>query len=113
MADTPTSVQKSEEEWRAILSPEQFRILRQKGTEYVYIYLCPNLILSLEMFSAWCYCRCYNIKEANPNLRHFFFLTMKNKYIKETPIYNLIIWTPINYYIAMNFEVELEKRKLH
>ncbi|XP_047334321.1 peptide methionine sulfoxide reductase B5-like [Impatiens glandulifera] len=27
------SVQKSEEEWRAILSPEQFRILRQKGTE--------------------------------------------------------------------------------
>ncbi|GMN63383.1 hypothetical protein TIFTF001_032460 [Ficus carica] len=29
----PGSVQKSEEEWRAILSPEQFRILRQKGTE--------------------------------------------------------------------------------
>ncbi|XP_039135601.1 peptide methionine sulfoxide reductase B5-like [Dioscorea cayenensis subsp. rotundata] len=28
------SVQKSEEEWRAILSTEQFRILRQKGTEY-------------------------------------------------------------------------------
>lgn len=28
------SVQKSEEEWSAILSPEQFRILRQKGTEY-------------------------------------------------------------------------------
>ncbi|XVF45772.1 hypothetical protein PTKIN_Ptkin02bG0233100 [Pterospermum kingtungense] len=28
------SFQKSEEEWRAILSPEQFRILRQKGTEY-------------------------------------------------------------------------------
>ncbi|KAI3770081.1 hypothetical protein L6452_01202 [Arctium lappa] len=28
------SVQKSEEEWRAVLSPEQFRILRQKGTEY-------------------------------------------------------------------------------
>ncbi|XP_022748617.1 peptide methionine sulfoxide reductase B5-like [Durio zibethinus] len=28
------SVQKSEEEWRAILSPEQFQILRQKGTEY-------------------------------------------------------------------------------
>ncbi|KAK1385915.1 Peptide-methionine (R)-S-oxide reductase [Heracleum sosnowskyi] len=30
----PGSVQKSEDEWRAVLSPEQFRILRQKGTEY-------------------------------------------------------------------------------
>lgn len=29
----PGSVQKGDEEWRAILSPEQFRILRQKGTE--------------------------------------------------------------------------------
>jgi len=27
------SKQKSESEWRAVLSPEQFRILRQKGTE--------------------------------------------------------------------------------
>lgn len=27
------SVQKTEEEWRGILSPEQFWILRQKGTE--------------------------------------------------------------------------------
>ncbi|XP_021776210.1 peptide methionine sulfoxide reductase B5-like [Chenopodium quinoa] len=33
MAAAPASVQKPEEEWRAILSPEQFRILRQKGTE--------------------------------------------------------------------------------
>ncbi|KAF3784120.1 Peptide methionine sulfoxide reductase B3 [Nymphaea thermarum] len=30
----PGSVNKTEEEWMAILSPEQFRILRQKGTEY-------------------------------------------------------------------------------
>lgn len=29
----PGPVQKSEQEWRAVLSPEQFRILRQKGTE--------------------------------------------------------------------------------
>ncbi|WFD34472.1 peptide-methionine (R)-S-oxide reductase [Malassezia cuniculi] len=27
------SARKSESEWRAVLSPEQFRILRQKGTE--------------------------------------------------------------------------------
>lgn len=33
----PGSVQKSDDEWRAVLSPEQFRILRQKGTEYVSI----------------------------------------------------------------------------
>ncbi|KAF8019693.1 hypothetical protein BT93_G0399 [Corymbia citriodora subsp. variegata] len=30
----PGSVRKLEEEWQAVLSPEQFRILRQKGTEY-------------------------------------------------------------------------------
>ncbi|CAM8923958.1 unnamed protein product [Rhodiola kirilowii] len=28
------SITKTEEEWRVVLSPEQFRILRQKGTEY-------------------------------------------------------------------------------
>ncbi|KAL9244768.1 hypothetical protein vseg_018498 [Gypsophila vaccaria] len=28
-----SSVEKSEDEWRAVLSPEQFYILRQKGTE--------------------------------------------------------------------------------
>ncbi|KZV64390.1 protein-methionine-R-oxide reductase [Peniophora sp. CONT] len=32
MSNTET-VQKSDDEWRAILSKEQFRILRQKGTE--------------------------------------------------------------------------------
>jgi peptide-methionine (R)-S-oxide reductase len=29
----PGPVQKSEEQWEAILTPEQFRILRLKGTE--------------------------------------------------------------------------------
>ncbi|XP_074275836.1 peptide methionine sulfoxide reductase B5-like [Silene latifolia] len=34
MASSTTGpVQKSEEEWRAVLSPQQFYILRQKGTE--------------------------------------------------------------------------------
>ncbi|OEL21612.1 Peptide methionine sulfoxide reductase B5 [Dichanthelium oligosanthes] len=33
MASGDSGKQRSEEEWRAILSPEQFRILRQKGTE--------------------------------------------------------------------------------
>ena len=34
MAEFP--VQKTDDEWRAILSPEQFRILRKQGTEQPY-----------------------------------------------------------------------------
>jgi SelR domain len=33
MSSAPPTVQKSEDEWRAVLNKEQFRILRQKGTE--------------------------------------------------------------------------------
>jgi len=33
MSNPPPKVQKSEDEWRAVLNKEQFRILRQKGTE--------------------------------------------------------------------------------
>lgn len=34
MADYP--VQKSDDEWQAVLSPEQFRVIRGKGTEAPY-----------------------------------------------------------------------------
>lgn len=33
MAD---KIQKTEEEWKKVLTPEQFKILRQKGTEYAF-----------------------------------------------------------------------------
>ena len=33
---TTYPVQKSDQEWRAVLSPEQFRVIRQKGTEAPY-----------------------------------------------------------------------------
>ena len=51
MADYP--VKKSDDEWQAVLSPEQFRIIREKGTEAPYTgeydkhmpsegtYVCP------------------------------------------------------------------------
>jgi len=29
-------VSKSESEWKAILSPEEFQVLREKGTEYAF-----------------------------------------------------------------------------
>ncbi|KAL3730132.1 hypothetical protein ACJRO7_027176 [Eucalyptus globulus] len=41
----PRSVRKSEEEWQAVLSPEQFHILRQKGTELFFeegLYNCAG-----------------------------------------------------------------------
>ena len=38
-------MQRSEEEWRAVLSPKQFCILRQKGTESV-LFLTPPFSLS-------------------------------------------------------------------
>ena len=34
MTDYP--VKKSDDEWQAVLSPEQFRIIREKGTEAPY-----------------------------------------------------------------------------
>lgn len=35
MTDYP--IKKSEDEWQAVLSPEQFRVIREKGTEAPYI----------------------------------------------------------------------------
>jgi peptide-methionine (R)-S-oxide reductase len=33
MTDVPTKISKSEEEWRRMLTPEQFHVLRKHGTE--------------------------------------------------------------------------------
>ena len=34
--ETPVRVHKTEEEWRQVLTPEQFQVLRQKGTERAF-----------------------------------------------------------------------------
>jgi methionine-R-sulfoxide reductase len=31
--DTPNKIEKTEDEWKALLTPEQYRVLRQKGTD--------------------------------------------------------------------------------
>src|ERR1035437_6810357 len=36
MSETPETVVRSEAEWRALLTPEQYRILREKATEHAF-----------------------------------------------------------------------------
>lgn len=51
-----TTVKKSEEEWRAILDPEQFRILREKGTELVLSSTIPcHSVCVYSVFILFCF----------------------------------------------------------
>lgn len=67
--------QKSDDEWRAVLTPEQFRVLRQKGTERAYtgqytdnkeagVYACAGcntpLYTSTTKFDACGWCSFYD-----------------------------------------------------
>lgn len=67
--DTTSKVVRTEEEWKKTLTPEQYRILRQKGTEYAYTgqywdnhekgkYYCAGckslLFMSDEKFDSGC-----------------------------------------------------------
>ncbi|TND08639.1 MAG: peptide-methionine (R)-S-oxide reductase [Bacteroidetes bacterium] len=67
--DTAKKIVKTDEEWKKILTPEQYRILRQKGTEYAFsgqywnseekgIYRCAGcnniLFVSEQKFESGC-----------------------------------------------------------
>ncbi|KAJ6315273.1 hypothetical protein OIU78_018709 [Salix suchowensis] len=90
----PGSVQKSEEEWRAVLSPEQFRILRQKDTERIlrisrkiasgFHLICGNAeIIDLGVVNvAGCHADCYDFrgksKREGVGYLHEGFLAQEN-----------------------------------